>query len=86
MVWADGLTAAGLPSTLLPPALAGGVAAGRLRHPELPDAAQGAALTVAGLDHPVAAIGVGAVGPDELFNKANMAQPDVSKYIYKSNC
>jgi sugar (pentulose or hexulose) kinase len=73
MVWADGVTAAGLPNTLLPPALAGGAAAGRLRHPELPEAAQGAALTVAGHDHPVAAIGVGAVGPDELFNSTGTA-------------
>jgi sugar (pentulose or hexulose) kinase len=72
-VWNDGLTAAGLPSTLLPPALAGGEAAGTLRHPGLPDTANGAALTVAGHDHPVAAIGAGAVGPDELFNSTGTA-------------
>jgi sugar (pentulose or hexulose) kinase len=72
-VWGDGVSAAGLPSTLLPPALAGGESAGTLRHRGLPDAAQGAALTVAGHDHPVAAIGAGAVGPDELFNSTGTA-------------
>jgi sugar (pentulose or hexulose) kinase len=72
-VWHDGATAAGLPVTLLPPAMAGGATAGFLRHADLPAAAQGAALTVAGHDHPVAAIGVGAVGPDELFNSTGTA-------------
>lgn len=72
-VWDDGVSAAGLPTTLLSPVLIGGVAAGTIRHPGLPDAAQGAALTVAGHDHPVAAIGVGAVGPDELFNSTGTA-------------
>jgi len=71
--WDDGVAAAGLPTTLLPPVLLGGVAAGIVGHPGLQDAAQGAALTVAGHDHPVAAIGVGAVGPDELFNSTGTA-------------
>jgi sugar (pentulose or hexulose) kinase len=34
---------------------------------------QGAVLTVAGHDHPVAALGVGAAGPDELFNSSGTA-------------
>lgn len=72
-VWHDGVTAAGLPATLLSRLVVGGDAAGFLHHPDLPDAAQGAALTVAGHDHPVAAIGVGAVGPDELFNSTGTA-------------
>lgn len=72
-VWHDGVTAAGLPATLLSRALVGGAAAGVLHHADLPGAAQGAALTVAGHDHPVAAIGVGAVGPDELFNSTGTA-------------
>jgi sugar (pentulose or hexulose) kinase len=72
-VWADGISAAGLPKNLLPPALASGTSAGILRHGGLPDSAQYAALTVAGHDHPVAAIGVGAVGPDELFNSTGTA-------------
>ena len=72
-IWGDGVAAAGLPTRLLSPALAGGQVAGILRHPGLPYAAQGAVLTVAGHDHPVAAIGVGAVGPDELFNSTGTA-------------
>ena len=45
----------------------------RLQGAGLPASLQGAALTVAGHDHPVAAIGVGAVGPDELFNSSGTA-------------
>ncbi|WP_460447342.1 FGGY family carbohydrate kinase, partial [Angustibacter aerolatus] len=72
-VWADGAAALGLPSQLLPPLLTAGTAAGRLDVDALPAGLQGAALTVAGHDHPVAAIGVGAAGPDELFNSTGTA-------------
>ena len=72
-LWHDGVSAAGLPTTLLPPPVCAGVPVGSLRHDGLPSSLQGAALTVAGHDHPVAAIGVGAVGPDELFNSAGTA-------------
>ncbi|HEY0813220.1 MAG TPA: FGGY family carbohydrate kinase [Pseudonocardia sp.] len=72
-VWEAGLRAAGLPLTLLPPPLTAGTAAGSLCHVGLPSALQGAALTVAGHDHPVAAVGVGAAGPDELFNSSGTA-------------
>ncbi|HEX4252650.1 MAG TPA: FGGY family carbohydrate kinase [Pseudonocardia sp.] len=72
-VWDEGVRAAGLPTTLLPPALAAGSAAGTLRHAGLPAALRGAVLTVAGHDHPVAALGVGAAGVDELFNSSGTA-------------
>jgi sugar (pentulose or hexulose) kinase len=72
-LWTEGADAAGLSATLLPPSLQGGQSAGALRHPDLPLALQGAHLTVAGHDHPVAAIGVGAVGRDELFNSTGTA-------------
>jgi len=72
-LWHGGVSAAGLPATLLPPPVAAGVAAGTLHFAGLPFSFQGAALTVAGHDHPVAAIGVGAVGPDELFNSSGTA-------------
>jgi sugar (pentulose or hexulose) kinase len=72
-VWEAGLWAAGLPTTLLPPPLPAGTGAGVLRHSGLPAALQGAVLTVAGHDHPVAALGVGAAGPDELFNSSGTA-------------
>ncbi len=67
-LWQEDVSAAGLPTTLLPPPVSAGVAAGSLQYAGLPLSLQGAALTVAGHDHPVAAIGAGAVGPDELFN------------------
>jgi sugar (pentulose or hexulose) kinase len=72
-LWEEGVSAAGLPATLLPPPVAAGVAAGSLQYASLPASFQGAALTVAGHDHPVAAIGVGAVGPDEVFNSSGTA-------------
>ena len=72
-VWAEGMAVAGLPTTLLPPAVAGGTAVGSVGYAGLPPGLHGAALTVAGHDHPVAAIGVGAVGPDELFNSSGTA-------------
>jgi sugar (pentulose or hexulose) kinase len=65
--------AAGLPTTLLPPPVCAGVAIGSLHHDGLPPSLHGAMLTVAGHDHPVAAIGVGAVGPDELVNSSGTA-------------
>jgi sugar (pentulose or hexulose) kinase len=72
-VWHEGVAAAGLPGTLLPPPVAAGEAVGALRFSGLPASLQGAALTVAGHDHPVAAIGVGAVGPDDLVNSSGTA-------------
>jgi sugar (pentulose or hexulose) kinase len=72
-VWHEGVSEAGLPTTLLPPAAAAGTAVGSLQCASLPSSLQGAALTVAGHDHPVAAIGVGAAGPDELFNSSGTA-------------
>ena len=72
-VWHDGAAAAGVPTSLLPPPAPAGTATGTLRFPHLPRALQGAVLTVAGHDHPVAAVGAGAVGPDELFNSSGTA-------------
>ena len=72
-VWTEGLEAAGVPESLLPPAAPAGTAVGTLRAPHLPRPLQGAVLTVAGHDHPVAAVGVGAVGADELFNSSGTA-------------
>jgi sugar (pentulose or hexulose) kinase len=71
--WADGAVELGLPPTLLPPRQPHGESVGTLRHAGLPEGLQGAALLVGGHDHPVAAIGVGATGPDELFNSTGTA-------------
>ena len=72
-VWQEGMAGARLPATLLPPPVAAGTATGTLRFAGLPASLHGAVLTVAGHDHPVAAIGVGAVGLDELFNSSGTA-------------
>jgi sugar (pentulose or hexulose) kinase len=72
-VWPDALAAAGLPGTILPDERPAGARAGRVRHDGVPACAAGAVLTVAGHDHPVAAIAVGAVEADELFNSSGTA-------------
>jgi len=72
-VWPQALAAAGLPARILPEERAAGSPAGYLRHDGVVSCAAGAVLTVAGHDHPVAAVGVGAVEPDELFNSSGTA-------------
>jgi sugar (pentulose or hexulose) kinase len=67
-LWSDGLAAANLPPSLLPEQRAAGQPAGWLQ-----SGRARTALTVAGHDHPVAALGVGAVGADELFNSSGTA-------------
>lgn len=71
--WPDALTAAGLCAQILPDERPAGAGAGYLRHDGVVSDAAGAVLTVAGHDHPVAAIGVGAVEADELFNSSGTA-------------
>jgi sugar (pentulose or hexulose) kinase len=71
--WPDALAAAGLPGSILPDERPAGTPAGRLSHGGVPGCAAGAVLTVAGHDHPVAAIAVGAVEADELFNSSGTA-------------
>jgi sugar (pentulose or hexulose) kinase len=71
--WPDALAAAGLPAEILPAERLAGQPAGWLTHADVPACAAGAVLTVAGHDHPVAAIAVGATGPDELFNSSGTA-------------
>ena len=72
-VWPDALAAAGLSARILPDERPAGSRAGYLRHDGVVSGAAGAVLTVAGHDHPVAAVGVGAVEPDELFNSSGTA-------------
>ncbi len=71
--WPDALAVAGLPARILPGERPAGAPAGFLRHEGVVSGAAGAVLTVAGHDHPVAAIGVGAVKADELFNSSGTA-------------
>jgi sugar (pentulose or hexulose) kinase len=72
-VWPDALAATGLPARILPGERPAGARAGYLSHDGVVSAAAGAVLTVAGHDHPVAAIGVGAVEADQLFNSSGTA-------------
>ncbi len=72
-VWPEALAVAGLEASVLPAERAGGCPAGYLKHDDVVSCAAGAVLTVAGHDHPVAAIGVGAAGADELFNSSGTA-------------
>jgi sugar (pentulose or hexulose) kinase len=72
-VWPDALAMAGLPAQILSEERPAGARAGYLRHDGVVSSAADAVLTVAGHDHPVAAIGVGAVEADELFNSSGTA-------------
>jgi sugar (pentulose or hexulose) kinase len=72
-LWPDALVAAGLSAETLPDERPAGACAGYLRRDGVVSEAAGAMLTVAGHDHPVAAIGVGAVEADELFNSSGTA-------------
>jgi len=72
-LWPAAATVAGLSARILPDERPAGVAAGYLRHDGVPSCAAGAVLTVAGHDHPVAAIGAGVVEQDELFNSSGTA-------------
>ena len=72
--WSEFLQTVGLPVGLLPPIRRAGEAWGTMpaavaRDLGIPQTA-GAAITVTGHDHVVAAIGVGCTGADDLFNSA----------------
>ena len=76
-VWADAVHALGADTLILPTLVTAGTPLGRVsetgEHP-LPSTLTGAAVTVAGHDHPVAAVGSGAVGPDVAFDSFGTAQ------------
>jgi sugar (pentulose or hexulose) kinase len=70
--WTEALAIADLPDSILPDETYAGRPAGVLRHPDVPACAAGAVLSVAGHDHPVAALGAG-IGPEDLFNSSGTA-------------
>jgi sugar (pentulose or hexulose) kinase len=72
-LWPAAAAMAGLSAGILPEERPAGVPAGCLRHDPVVACAAGAVLTVAGHDHPVAAIGAGVVDKDELFNSSGTA-------------
>ena len=71
--WPEALAAVGAPSGFLPPLVPAGTAIGRVRGTGA-DQLDGALLTVAGHDHPVAAVGVGATNADDLLDSCGTAE------------
>ncbi|GAA5170509.1 FGGY family carbohydrate kinase [Pseudonocardia eucalypti] len=72
--WPAALRLLDAPSDLLPPLLPAGHSAGRVGAEGVPEGLRGAVVTVVGHDHPVAAFGVGAVGPHDLLNSCGTAE------------
>jgi sugar (pentulose or hexulose) kinase len=72
-LWPAAAALAGLSTRILPEERPSGSPAGYLRRDDVDSCALGAVLTVAGHDHPVAAIGAGVVEKDELFNSSGTA-------------
>ena len=72
-LWPGAAAVAGLSARILPDERPAGSPAGKLRHDGVDSRAAGAVLTVAGHDHPVAAVGAGVVDKDALFNSSGTA-------------
>lgn len=72
-LWPAAAALAGLSARILPDQRPAGSPAGHVRHDGVDSRVLGAVLTVAGHDHPVAAIGAGAVEKDDLFNSCGTA-------------
>ena len=75
-LWPAALDLVGASDTLVPRRVLAGTPVGRAgeTHGPVPAVLHGAVLTVAGHDHPVAAVGCGVVGPDELFDSFGTAE------------
>jgi len=71
--WDAALDLAGVSPTLLPVAVPAGTPVGTLNHPGVPASAARALLSIAGHDHPVAALASDAVRADEVFNSSGTA-------------
>lgn len=73
-LWPEALAAIEADSSLIPPLVVAGTPLGRAGGPTVPPVLHGAVLTVAGHDHPVAAVGSGMVGADEVFDSFGTAE------------
>lgn len=73
-LWPQALDLLGVGAELMPPQVPAGACVGIAGGPHCPAELHGAALAVAGHDHPVAAVGCGAVGPGEVFDSFGTAQ------------
>lgn len=72
--WEPGLALLGLSADFLPPLAVAGEPVGVADGPWCPPALRGALLSIAGHDHPVAAVGCDAVAPGALFDSFGTAQ------------
>ena len=73
-LWPAALTALGATADLVPPRVVAGTPLGRAGGDAVPGVLHGAVLTVAGHDHPVAAVGCGVTGTDEIFDSFGTAE------------
>ncbi len=73
-LWPEALAAIDAPASLIPPLVVAGTPLGRAAGPAVPSALRGAVLTIAGHDHPVAAVGCGTTGADEIFDSFGTAE------------
>jgi sugar (pentulose or hexulose) kinase len=72
--WPDALAVVVAPAGLLPDLVPAGTPVGRIPGCAAVPELDGAVVTVAGHDHPVAAVGAGAVGPEDLFDSCGTAE------------
>lgn len=73
-LWPEALAAIDADASLVPPRVVAGTPLGRAGGTAVPPVVHGAVLTVAGHDHPVAAVGCGTVGADEVFDSFGTAE------------
>lgn len=72
--WAESLSATGMKKSLLPPLVTAGTALGTVDNNEVSTPLAGAVLTVAGHDHQVAAVGVGAIHEGDELDSCGTAE------------
>ncbi|WP_196073325.1 FGGY-family carbohydrate kinase [Nakamurella alba] len=73
-LWPEMLEALGATADLIAPLVPAGTPLGRISGNDVPTALHGAVVTVAGHDHPVAAVGCGVVGSAEVFDSFGTAE------------
>ncbi len=72
--WNPTLEHLGLSPAVLPPLTSAGTPIGRVDHPGVPDSVQGAVLSVAGHDHPVASVASGVWHGEHLFDSCGTSE------------
>ena len=73
-LWPAALAAIDADAELIPPRVVAGTPLGTAGGTGVPEALRGAVLTIAGHDHPVAAVGCGTIGADEVFDSFGTAE------------